>query len=139
MWTNDRNAYRDFFYSAWGKYKKTEVLSALEAEIVAVIQLHPEYQFIFEDESSRDKNYFPQLGETNPFLHLSLHLGLQEQLSTNRPAGIRDIFEALLQKKRDPHLVQHLMMERISEMMFRASKGIPLDDETYLAELRSIR
>lgn len=138
MWGNDRFAYRDYFYQAWHKYQAREVLTPLENHIAELIAEHPEYHFIFADEALKERDYFPELGETNPFLHLSLHLGLREQLATNRPQGIREVYQQLLEKKKDPHLVEHLMMERIGEMMFKASRGQPLDDATYLAELKSL-
>ncbi len=139
MWSNERLSYREYFYQAWTKAQAGAVLTPLEAEIVEVIGEHPEYRFIFNDLSLKERDYFPELGEANPFLHLSLHLGVCEQLATNRPRGIRDIYLALLKKYPDPHHVQHLMMERIAEMMHQAKTGIPLDDQRYLAELSSIK
>ncbi len=138
MWSNERLAYRDYFYQTWHKHLKHEVLTPLEAQIADIIAVHPEYHFIFEDESLKERDYFPELGETNPFLHLSLHIGLREQLTTNRPQGICEIYQNLLAKKQDPHLAEHLMMERIGEMMFKASRGQPLDDMTYLQGLKEI-
>jgi hypothetical protein len=138
MWSQDRLSYRHYFYAAWQKSTQGEVLTPLEAEIVEVIGEHPEYHFIFADPSLQERDYFPELGETNPFLHLSLHLGLCEQLATNRPSGIREVYLALLSQYPDPHHVQHLMMERIAEMLYQAQRGTPLDDARYLAELKSI-
>ncbi len=138
MWSQDRLHYRDYFYQAWAKAQARQVLTPLEAEITEMIAEHPEYQFIFADPDLKERDYFPELGEANPFLHLSLHLGLCEQLVTNRPQGIRDIYLAILKKYQDPHHVQHLMMERIAEMMHQAKNGMPLDDEQYLKELKSV-
>ena len=132
MWSNDRLAYRTYFYEIWAKHLASKVLTPLESQIVTVIAMHPEYHFIFEDESLKERDYFPELGETNPFLHLSLHLGLREQLATDRPSGIRAIFEALCQKTKDSHSAEHWMMERIAEMMYQASRGQALDDAQYL-------
>lgn len=138
MWTNNRYAYRDFFYATWDKYHRREVLTSLENQLLEIILLHPEYQFIFANDSLKAQDYFPELGDINPFLHLSLHLGLKEQLATNRPLGIQAIYARLLEQKQDPHLVQHLMMEQIAEMIHGASKGAVLDDATYLAGLRKL-
>ena len=137
MWSNDRLTYRQYFYQAWAKVQAAEVLTPLEAEIVEVLGEHPEYHFIFNDLSLRERDYFPELGEVNPFLHLSLHLGLCEQLATNRPQGIRDIYLAVLQQQADPHQAQHVMMEQIAEMMHQAKRGMPLDDVQYLLQLKS--
>ena len=138
MWSNDRLAYRTYFYQAWHKHLKKEIMTPLEDQIVTVIAMHPEYHFIFEDESLKERDYFPELGETNPFLHLSLHLGLREQLATDRPQGIRAIFEEFCRKSQDPHQAKHGMMEQMAEMMFQSSKGQVLDDKKYLQGLRAL-
>ncbi|MCX7122690.1 MAG: DUF1841 family protein [Gammaproteobacteria bacterium] len=138
MWSHDRLTYRHYFYAAWQKAQAREILTPLESEIVEMIVEHPEYHFIFEDESLKERDYFPELGDANPFLHLSLHLGLCEQLATNRPQGIRDIYTALLERVRDPHETQHVIMERIAEMMHQARQGRALDDARYLLELKSL-
>lgn len=138
MWSQNRHSYREYFYATWNKHLAAQVLTPLESELVQVILKHPEYHFIFTEDNYKEKDYFPDLGEANPFLHLSLHLGLREQLKTDRPAGIRQIFENLLAKYKDPHQVEHLMMDQIGEMMHRASRGTPLDDQAYLAGLKAI-
>ena len=138
MWTNDRLAYRNFFYEAWAKRHDSKVLTPLEAELIDVIAVHPEYHFIFDDERLKEQDYFPGCGDINPFFHLSLHVGLREQLTTDRPKGILEVYTKLLQKKQERHQVEHLMMEQISEMMFQASRGQPLDDATYLASLKKL-
>lgn len=139
MWTNNRLSYRTYFYQTWQKHLEGRPLTALESELVDVISVHPEYHFIFSNEAYQEQDYFPELGDSNPFLHLSLHLGLREQLSTDRPAGIRAIFDFLLQKYKDRQTVEHKMMEQISEMMYRASRGQPLDDASYLQGLKNIK
>ncbi len=136
MWSNERLSYRQYFYDAWRKAQARELLTPLETQLAEVIAEHPEYHFIFADESLKERDYFPELGEANPFLHLGLHLGLCEQLATNRPVGIREIYTSLLQKHQDPHAVQHRMMERMAEMIEKARRGLPLDDARYLMELK---
>lgn len=139
MWASERLRYRQVFYEAWKKKEKPLLLSALEHQVLEIMALHPEYQFIFEDESLIERDYFPVLGETNPFLHLGLHLGLLEQLHTNRPVGIREIYSQLLEKKKEAHAVQHAMMERINHMMYQAARReTVLDDALYLHYLREI-
>ncbi len=137
--SQNRFDYRSYFYASWQKARTGEVLTPLETQIVEVIAHHPEYHFIFENERFKDRDYFPELGEVNPFLHLSLHLGLLEQLTTQRPAGIEKIYKTLLACHKDPHAVAHRMMEKISEMLYQASKGqLTLDDASYLLELEKL-
>lgn len=138
MWTNDRHSYRHFFYQAWKKYQTHEILTPLETQIAHIILAHPEYHFIFADASLQDQDYFPSLGDANPFLHLSLHLGLYEQLATNRPVGINAVYQSLLAQNKDPGHVEHLMIERMSEMLRQAAQGQVLDDAAYLNELKKL-
>ncbi|NOX51703.1 MAG: DUF1841 family protein, partial [Gammaproteobacteria bacterium] len=87
-----------------------------------------------------DKDYLPEQGESNPFLHMSLHVALQEQLSTNRPAGVTGIFEKALQKGADLHQVEHRFIECISEMLWKAQRNNTTPNEkAYLKSLKKIR
>jgi hypothetical protein len=90
----DRNELRQMYVDAWRKSCAGEILSPLESQIAQVIQDHPEYQTAMTTESL-DETYLPEGGKTNPFLHMGLHLALREQLATNRPAGIADVFDQL--------------------------------------------
>ena len=100
---------RKHFFTSWQKYKKNEPLLPLEQQLVNVIKEHPEYHAIFDGEPT-DRAYFPTLGETNPFLHLGLHLALRDQVSTNRPAGITSIYKQLCEKKSSHLAAEHIMM-----------------------------
>ena len=51
--------------------------------------IHPEYHHIFKSNASLEQEYFVEQGQTNPYLHMSLHMSLHEQISTDRPAGIK--------------------------------------------------
>ena len=105
LFNPSRDELRQHYRQAWQKHLGKKPLSPLEAQIVDVIALHPEYQA----EILSDKHYLPEHGETNPFLHLGLHIAIQEQVQTNRPQGITQIYQTLLSKQQDPHHVQHLM------------------------------
>lgn len=126
--------YRD----AWKKRVEGLPLSPLEAQIAHVIELHPEYHAgITSDELDRD--YLPEGGETNPYLHMGLHLGLREQVATDRPAGIRAIHDALLASAMDPHDAEHRMIECLAETLWEAqSSNTPPDEQRYLERLRRL-
>jgi len=95
-----REQARAFFFETWRKYRAGEPLSGLEAMALELILLHPEYHAVLEQsERTREREYLPELGETNPFLHLSLHLALEEQLSMEEPPGIAARFAALLARR----------------------------------------
>lgn len=95
MFGNDRNQLRQMYKTAWDKFQQQQALSPLETQIAVVIKEHPEYHGLI---NQLDRDYLPENGDTNPFLHMGLHLGLREQLSTDRPSGIRQIHQQLLEK-----------------------------------------
>jgi len=136
MFGTDRAALRQQFYQAWAKHQQQQLLSPLEAEIVAVILMHPEYHDFFNDAPI---NPCSASENTDVFLHLSLHLSLWEQLSTNRPRGIQTIYQELLQKYNDELIVEHDMMECLSHTLWLAlHNNQPLDEAAYLAALRRL-
>lgn len=131
---------RKLYFSSWENYKLKKPLSALEQQIVQVIIDHPEYHQVLNNQYTyQDHNYYPELGETNPFLHMGLHLGIREQVATNRPAGIQHIFEQLLAKHADPLHVEHLMMEQLAESIWLAQRNNTMPDEMqYLTNLSTL-
>ncbi|MCP3679284.1 MAG: DUF1841 family protein [Gammaproteobacteria bacterium] len=134
MFSNDRIAMRQIYYQAWKKHHDKVPLLALEQQIVAVIIDHPEYQSALTQlDQFVDKDYLPELGEVNPFLHLSLHLGLREQAATNRPAGIQAIFATLAQQVGD-HEAEHQMMNCLAELLWQAQQQGSFPDENYYVD-----
>src|SRR4029077_2603928 len=96
--------------------------------------MHPEYQAILDHvEKYRDRDYLPEFGETNPFLHMSMHLAINEQLSIDQPPGIRSSFEALRAKHGDAHDALHQVMDCLAEMVWQAQRpGTAPDGALYL-------
>ncbi|HEY9201593.1 MAG TPA: DUF1841 family protein [Gammaproteobacteria bacterium] len=136
MFGNDRNQLRQMYKTAWDKFQQQQALSPLEAQIAAVIKEHPEYH---RDINQLEKDYQPENGDTNPFLHMGLHLGLREQLSTDRPAGIRQIHQQLLAQTGDPHAAEHRMIDCLAEAMWLAqSQQQPPDEAAYLQCLQQL-
>ena len=135
----DRAELREFFYTAWQKHQANQPLDFLEQQIVEVILAHPEYHAIFNQaEKYQTKSFMPEAGEINPFLHISLHLGLLEQISTDRPQGIKAIYTTLCHSM-DKHAAEHKMMDCLAEVMWQAQRDNVLPDELeYLEKLQMI-
>ncbi|KTD36579.1 hypothetical protein Lnau_1563 [Legionella nautarum] len=131
---------RQLFFSSWQKYKQKLPLQPLEQQLVAVIIDHPEYQALLETSNKPlDQAYFPELGQTNPFLHMGLHLAIREQVSTDRPTGIAQVYKNLLQKYSDSLIVEHLMMDSLAECLWKAQRDqCPPDENQYLAALNQL-
>ncbi|MDA8109034.1 MAG: DUF1841 family protein [Betaproteobacteria bacterium] len=134
MFEPSRAQAREFFFETWRKYRAGEPLAGAETIALDVILQHPEYHRVLDDpERSRERDYFPEAGETNPFLHLSLHLALEEQLSIDQPRGIAKRFAALLARSGERHAALHAALECLAEMVWRAQRdGAPFDAAAYL-------
>ena len=136
MFSSDRSAQRKFLAKSWEKYKANQLLEPLELQLAKIIEKHPEYQEII---NNLDTEYFPEQGKINPFLHINLHLSLQDQLDLDQPKGVKEIYNSLLKKIKDTHQVEHIMMEQIAEMIFNSQKNNkPMDQEQYLRSLKEL-
>ena len=134
MFEPSRDQARDFFFETWRKYRAGEPLVGLEAIALDVILMHPEYQSALDDpQRFRDRDYSPELGEPNPFLHLSMHVAIEEQLSIDQPIGVSGYFDALATKHGDRHDAMHDAMECLGEMVWRSQRDrAPPDAAAYL-------
>ncbi len=119
----DRGQTREVFFRAWRAHREGRPLEGVEKLIVQVALRHPEYHPVLEQsETARERDYFPEAGESNPFLHLGMHIAIEEQLSIDQPPGIRGWYQKLLSRYPDEHVVQHHMMECLGEMLWQASR-----------------
>jgi hypothetical protein len=133
----DRNELRQMYASAWQKHRDSDVLSPLEAQIAQVIEDHPEYHDAVT--GNLDRDFEVAGGQTNPFLHMGLHLGIREQVATNRPAGIAAVFKSLAGKSGDPHEAEHSMIDCLAETLWEAQRDNQAPDENlYLERLRKL-
>lgn len=140
MFEQDRNQMRRFYCDVWRKVFEQQPLEPLEQQLAEVIGQHPEYHPLLQDiERACAKEYLPEAGETNPFLHMGLHLAIQEQLATDRPAGIRKLYQQLLPGYPDPHALEHSIMECLTEMIWQSQRNKTTPDEqAYLKCIRAL-
>ncbi|OOZ36633.1 DUF1841 family protein [Solemya velesiana gill symbiont] len=140
MFGNDRLQMRRMFTDSWQKLKQGTPLEPLEQMITEIIKQHPEYHKMLEDPAgSLDRDFMPEEGQTNPFLHMAMHISIQEQISTDRPNGVRLAYQKLTLKTVDPHEVEHQMMECLGRMLWEAQRsgGMP-DEQLYLDCIRKL-
>lgn len=135
MFNPSRDEARLFLFESWRKRRAGELLTPLEDLATQLIAKHPEYHPILDDqERYRDRDYLPEQGETNPFLHLMMHLTIEEQISIGQPPGIREHFARLTRQFESEHDAQHRMMECLSEMIWQAQRhGTQPDAGIYFA------
>ncbi len=127
---------RTFFFDAWAKFKTQKSLTDLEKIALGVMHMHPEYHAILDaPEQFKHQDYFPEFGETNPFLHMSLHLSLLEQISINQPTGIAGIYTELKTKHQNEHDAQHAVLECLAETIWQAQRNSTGMDSAHYLQL----
>ena len=132
MFNPSRDQVRQFFIEAWAKYRQKQLLSPLESMAVDLVQQHPEYHDLLESPEAVQHDFSVEKGQTNPFLHLSMHLAIQEQLSIDQPPGIKQAYDRLVATW-DPHEATHRIMDALGEIIWEAQRlNKPLDNERYI-------
>ena len=138
----DRDSGRMFFLEVWGKHKKKLPLEALEQMVLDVILQHPEYHVILEKDEKEISaiEFTPEMGMTNPFLHMGMHIAIFEQIGSNRPSGITALYQQLLPKYSSAHDLEHSMMECLGESLWLAQRNNTLPDEAqYLEQVKKLK
>jgi hypothetical protein len=131
MFNPSRQQVRDSFFGTWRKYRAGEPLAGIETIVLDVILAHPEYHAVLnEPDRYRERDY---VDEGNPFLHMSLHVALEEQLSIDQPPGIASRFQALLRRLGDRHAALHEALECLAETVWRSQRdNAPPNSDAYL-------
>jgi hypothetical protein len=135
-----REEVRRFFCDTWKKKTENHILTSMETLASDWMAQHPEYHNLLTDpEGAVAQDYTPERGETNPFLHLSMHLSISEQISIDQPPGIKAIAEKLSKRLGSEHEAQHTMMECLGQVMWEAQReGKALSPENYLEALQKL-
>lgn len=124
LFNPSRDDARNFLFDSWRKQRAGEVLTQLEDMAARLIAKHPEYHALLENpEQFKHKDYTPAEGEPNPFLHLMLHLTMQEQISIDQPPGICAHFQRLSARYQSEHDALHRMMECLGDMLWQAQRN----------------
>lgn len=134
-----RDDLRRRYIEAWRRHRQGLPLEPLDAQIADVIALHPEYHAALDAPDALTRDYSVEMGQINPFLHMGLHLGLREQLGTDRPAGIRQIHALLARRLGDAHAAEHRMVDVLAGTLWEAQRaGRAPDEAAYLEKLRGL-
>ena len=137
---DERDQLRRKYLLSWQKHQDGVPLEPLEAQIADVIALHPEYHKMLTDpDEAVDRDWTPDQGESNPFLHMGLHLAIREQVTLDRPVGIGAVHQALTQRSGDLHTTEHRMIDCLATALWEAQRSAtPPDEKIYLERLRSL-
>lgn len=135
----NRDETRQVYLNVWEKIQHGQILQPLESMIAQIIQLHPEYhELLSSGDSVQLAEFTPESGQSNPFLHMGMHIAIREQAQADRPAGIKTIHQKLCRKK-GAHEAEHLMMECLGQSLWLAQRNNTLPDENaYLECLKHI-
>jgi len=134
-----REQLRQMYLEAWQRRRAALPLEPLQMQIADVIELHPEYHAALEKPTGLARDYGPEHGDSNPFLHMGLHLALRDQLATDRPAGIRSAFESVAKRTGSQHEAEHRLIECLAQALWEAQRsGLPPDEQAYLARVRML-
>lgn len=137
MFNPSQQDVRRFFCETYRKSVAREILTPIEMIASDWIIQHPEYANDLSDiHAALEAEYPVDQGKTNPFLHLSMHLSIAEQVSINQPAGIKPAFTQLTQRLRSEHDAHHVAMESLGAMLWDSQRnGTPFDGAAYVAEV----
>ena len=135
MFNPSRADARRFFFETWGKYRSQAPLEGLERTAIEIILLHPEHHALLDEpERNLDRDFGPETGAVNPFLHLSLHLAIAEQLSIDQPRGIAAAYRELARHATSEHDALHRVLECLGEVVWRAQRDRAAPDEAAYLE-----
>lgn len=139
MFNPSREQVRSFFCESWRKHRERLILQGAEAIAADLIAHHPEYHALLENpEAALEQEFTPESGQMNPFLHLSLHLAIADQISIDQPAGIRAAYDTL-RKRLDVHAAEHAILECLAETIWNAQRqGGELDANAYIECVRRV-
>ncbi len=141
MFGNDRESMRRFYIEVWRKAQAGEAMEPMERRVAEVIRDHPEYQPLLApgNEGVVSRDYQPEDGQTNPFLHMGLHIALREQEAADRPPGIAALIQRLKAQTGDHLEAEHRLMEPLGETLWEAQRnGQQPDESTYLERVRRL-
>jgi len=140
MFDADRDQIRQMFIQTWAKARSGTPLQALEKIIAGVIEEHPEYHALLQSgEDGVSREWTPEQGETNPFLHMGMHITIREQVQVDRPTGIREAHAELIRQRGNAMRAEHEIMEVLGQTLWEAQRqGLPPDETAYLRRVRHL-
>ena len=131
---------RNFFCEAWAKQQRSGILTPLESIAARWMVEHPEYHALLNDpEAAKAEDFSVEKGQTNPFLHLSMHLSITEQVQIDQPPGIRAVGRELSVKLDSEHEAQHRIMECLGAVLWESQRsGTPPDMDAYVESIKAL-
>ena len=138
MFQPSQSDVRRFFCATYAQQRRGAALEPMQVLAARWVDEHPEYHAELADEAAALRAlYTVEEGRTNPFLHLSMHLSIQEQMAIDQPTGIRQAVDLLAARRNSMHEAHHEVMECLGEMIWASQRsGPPPDGQAYLEAVR---
>ena len=138
MFAPSQHDVRRFFCETHSKQRQALPLTPMETLAAEWVAEHPEYHPDLSDlVAALAASYTVEEGRSNPFLHLSMHLTITEQVAIDQPRGIRQAFDLLAARLGSVHAAQHQVMECLGDMIWTSQRaGLPPDGHAYLDCIR---
>ncbi|HEY6133315.1 MAG TPA: DUF1841 family protein [Rubrivivax sp.] len=139
MFQPSQHDVRRFFCETWRRQREGLPLDAMQAQAAPWVAEHPEYHTELADlEAALAANFRVEDGRSNPFLHLSMHLSITEQVAIDQPTGIRQAVQLLAARRGSLHEAHHEVMECLGEMIWASQRsGLPPDGPAYIDAVRA--
>lgn len=139
MFGQDREQLRRFYATSWRKHLAGEPLQPLERMVADVVAQHPEYHDMLSGDEPLQRDFSPEDGQTNPWLHMGMHVSLGEQLGADRPTGLRSLYQRIVARYGDAHAAEHAMMDCLGLVLWEAQRANRQPDEqAYLECLKRL-
>ena len=140
LFNPSKDEVREFFCQAWMKQQRSGILTPLESIAARWMVEHPEYHDLLSDsEKAKAADFSIENGQTNPFLHLSMHLSISEQIQADQPPGIRKLGRELAMKLDSEHEAQHRIMECLGIILWESQRsGSAPDMQAYLSAIAQL-
>jgi hypothetical protein len=124
-----RNVHRIWSMVKSGQYDE---LSEKESRLAAILMGHEEYRDHFENVDILDGREYDAGMPFNPFLHISTHQMVEDQLSANQPIEAALFCEAMEDKGAPRHEAVHFIIMILLHVMHASAVGkIPFDAIRY--------
>ncbi len=129
IFSNDRDKLRQTYFDVWQKTKNKLPLGPLEIIISDALLMHPEYHKLLDSKNAIKQDFMPEQGQENPFLHMSMHVAIKEQVQAKRPVGIDALLNKSVKRTKDIHQSEHLIMDCLGESLWLAQRNNKMPDE----------
>ncbi|AGF49226.1 DUF1841 family protein [Candidatus Kinetoplastidibacterium galati] len=129
---------RYFFIEVWNKHKLSKTLTPIEKTTIACILEHPQFYKDLDNKESIKNSYNSNFPESNPFLHLSMHLAISEQLLIDQPCGIKAAYNKLITSN-DPHTAIHKIIKCLTlTIQYSQTHRLELDSNKYMNLIKDL-